>query len=438
MESNDAAQFSGQLSFDHLYNQVIVPFFRSLDDGRAFNASYALLDALKAAFAIYSLKVPSLFQFRTMSQAEDHNLSTVYKIGRLPSDNGLRKVLDGLDPAALRVGFAHLAEHVKATGLLERYHVYEDYVALSVDGVEHFCSKKVSCPRCLQRRHRDGSVSNYHAMLSAAVVKPGLAEVLPWDHEPMTQQDGEVKNDCERTAVHRLLANFEATHPELATIFVLDALYACAPVVERIEANARWRYLIGVKDKGHAHLFTQFDELDSQYQIPWQEGKTKGREEYAVGYANGLELNAANAEVAVNMLYALIKDAKGQETTFTFITNLELSPDNVAELLAVGRARWKIENETFNTLKNQGYHFEHNYGHGQEHLCTVMAYVMLLAFWVDQLQQAANRKFGALLTKLKTRVKLWDATRSVFRVMPVQSMDALHDQLIDLYCVRLI
>ena len=89
MTANDTSQLSELLSFDHLYNQVIVPFFGSLDDGRAFNASYALVDALKAAFAIYSLKIPSLFQFRTMSQAEDHNLSTVYKIGSLPSDNGL-------------------------------------------------------------------------------------------------------------------------------------------------------------------------------------------------------------------------------------------------------------------------------------------------------------------------------------------------------------
>jgi hypothetical protein len=33
-----------------------------------------------------------------------------------------------------------------------------------------------------------------------------------------------------------------------------------------------------------------------------------------------------------------------------------------------GRCRWKIENECFNTLKNQGYHLEHNYGHGQKNL----------------------------------------------------------------------
>jgi hypothetical protein len=26
------------------------------------------------------------------------------------------------------------------------------------------------------------------------------------------------------------------------------------------------------------------------------------------------------------------------------------------------------DNETFNTLKNQGYHIEHNYGHGEKNL----------------------------------------------------------------------
>ena len=61
-----------------------------------------------------------------------------------------------------------------------------------------------------------------------------------------------------------------------------------------------------------------------------------------------------------------------------------------------GRARWKIENETFNTLKNQGYHFEHNYGHGKKNLPVVLAMVMLLAFFlVDQAQQRCCPLFQA-------------------------------------------
>ena len=52
-----------------------------------------------------------------------------------------------------------------------------------------------------------------------------------------------------------------------------------------------------------------------------------------------------------------------------------------------GRARWKIENETFNTLKNLGYNFEHNYGHGKKYLSTVFGLLMMLAFLLDQIQE---------------------------------------------------
>jgi hypothetical protein len=49
------------------------------------------------------------------------------------------------------------------------------------------------------------------------------------------------------------------------------------------------------------------------------------------------------------------------------MANKQLSiPNDVEPVMRGGRARWKIENETFNTLKNQGYNFEHNYGHGKK------------------------------------------------------------------------
>ena len=55
--------------------------------------------------------------------------------------------------------------------------------------------------------------------------------------------------------------------------------------------------------------------------------------------------------------------------------------------MRAGRSRWRIENETFNTLKNQGYNFSHNYGHGYDQLCSVMIMLMMLAFLIDQVQQ---------------------------------------------------
>ena len=78
------------------------------------------------------------------------------------------------------------------------------------------------------------------------------------------------------------------------------------------------------------------------------------------------------------------------------------------------RARWKIENETFNTLKNQGYHFEHNYGHGEQNLSVVLALLMLLAFLVDQTQQLCCPLFQAAWRKAGTKRHLWEEVRALF------------------------
>ena len=68
------------------------------------------------------------------------------------------------------------------------------------------------------------------------------------------------------------------------------------------------------------------------------------------------------------------------------MTDIPLDASTVEVVMRGGRARWKIENETFNTLKNQGYHFEHNFGHGRKQLCSVLTLLMMLAFLVDQVQ----------------------------------------------------
>ena len=105
--------------------------------------------------------------------------------------------------------------------------------------------------------------------------------------------------------------------------------------------------------------------------------------------------------------------------------------------MRAGRARWKIENETFNTLKNQGYNFEHNYGHGKQNLATILALLMFLAFTVDQMIQRCWRVFRQVRGGLRTKAKLWDMVRSLFKVQPFPTMDALYRQIADLYDIQL-
>jgi len=123
--------------------------------------------------------------------------------------------------------------------------------------------------------------------------------------------------------------------------------------------------------------------------------------------------------------------------TFTWITDIKLNKSNVFRIMKNGRSRWKIENETFNTLKNLGYHFEHNYGHGDDHLSTIFDFLMLLAFLTNQIVQAACRIFRAIEFKIKTKIKLWQSIKSVFHTLIVQSMEQIYRHVAMLFDVKL-
>lgn len=156
-------------SFDSLYHGVITRLFKKINDKRAENYSYELVDALKCGFTIYSLKFASLFSFRKRSKAEDSNLTTAYGIQKIPTDNTLRNILDAVNPEKIRQGFYDLFKRIRKLGILDSYRYWRKHLVVSIDGVEHFCSKTINCKHCMQRKHQDGTTSFYHSMLSAAL-----------------------------------------------------------------------------------------------------------------------------------------------------------------------------------------------------------------------------------------------------------------------------
>jgi hypothetical protein len=146
-------------------------------------------------------------------------------------------------------------------------------------------------------------------------------------------------------------------------------------------------------------------------------------------FINGVPLNASHVDVRVNFIeYWEMGEDKVQH--FSWVTDLRVSPRNVFHLMRGGRARWKIENETFNTLKNQGYNFEHNYGHGTQNLSVVFATVMRLAFLVDQTQQLCCTLFQAVWAKLGSKRLLWERMRALFYAYALTSMRQLFEALL--------
>jgi len=379
------------LHFDTLIQRARQRFAQIPDQRRC--PGFALTDALMAGLALYSLKDPSLLAF--CRRARDHNLRSVFGLQAIPSDTQMRTILDEVDPRQLRPLFQDVFRQLQRGKVLEDYVFLQGCYLVALDGVEYFCSQKVHCDHCMTRQHQNGEVSYHHQLLGAVIVHPDFPEVIPLAPEPIQRQDGQTKNDCERNAARRWLKRFRQDHPHLPIIVTEDALSSNAPHIRDLRA-AGCHFILGVKEGDHQHLFEQFRQRLEAEQVEIVEdvdARTGITHSYA--FVNGLTLNESNEDIEVNFLQYLEMGDDGQERQWTFVVDLRLTAANVRLVARGGRTRWRIENETFNRLKNQGYHFEHNYGHGYQHLCVVLAMLMMAAFLIDQVQQKCNALFGA-------------------------------------------
>jgi hypothetical protein len=424
-----------ELTFDNLMLSLSEEF-EKITDHRRTNAKYKLADILRSGFAMFSLKSPSLLSFEEQTRAEGSNLKSIYDIKAIPSDTQMRAALDPVSPAPIRSLFAKLFTKWQYAGLVKEYQYWQDYLIVSIDGVEHFSSTQIHCQHCTTRTHRNGTVSYHHAGLAAVLVHPEQESVLPLDFEPILNEDGSLKNDCERNAAKRLCKALHEHYPDLPFLLVEDALYANASHIRQISEYG-WHYVLNVKPDSHTSLEKQFVGRKQTGQVKELRDKdSKGNQQY-FAWTSELCLCDSAVDVKVNYLYFQQTDKKGKVTRWTWVTNLPLNVRSVEAIMRAGRARWQIENETFNTLKNQGYHFEHNYGHGLENLATNLALLMFLAFTVDQIQQRCSSVFRQLRAGLKTKAKLWDSLRSLFHVQIFPSMDALFRKMAYLFNIKL-
>ena len=413
------------LSADALF-RLVRSSFANITDARGEEVEIPLTDALMSAFAMFSLKSPSLLAFD--KQRIEGNLETIYGIPRAPCDTRMRERLDPVSPESLRPSFTSVFRQLQRGKALEDMVFLDGHYLVALDGTGYFSSPTIHCASCLQKVHRNGSITYYHQMLGAALIHPDVREVIPLMPEPIIKQDGTEKNDCERNAAKRFIAKLRQDHPHLKFIITEDSLSSNAPHIETLHDHD-CHYILGVKEGDHAYLFKQVQAAEEAGRVT-----SYDRHDRAAGvvhwfrFVNDLPLNESRADIRVNVIdYWEVGLDKVQH--FSWVTDLRVSKRNVYTLMRAGRARWKIENETFNTLKNQGYNFEHNYGHGEQNLSVVLATMMMLAFLVDQTQQLCCALFRAVWTKLGSKRLLWERMRALFYDYRLESMCELLEAL---------
>lgn len=422
---------SGDLSASHLF-QVIRTGFERIPDHRAANAKIDLPDALMSGFAMFSLKDSSLLAF-DQRRVKDDNLKTVYGLTAIPCDTQMRTILDPVGPDNLKPLFKDVIKQLRQRRVLAQLKFRGHYL-VSLDGSGYFSSTEVHCASCLEKTSRKtGEVTYAHQALVGAIVHPDFKEVIPLAPEAIVKQDGTNKNDCERNAAKRFFDQLRQDYPEWPFIITEDALSANAPHLQELKKH-NLRYILGVKAGDHTFLFETVAAAHQASQTTDYECQVKGVL-HRFRFINQVPLNASHPDLLVNFIeYWEIKGNQVQH--FCWITDFTVTTANVFELMRGGRARWKIENETFNTLKNQGYHFEHNYGHGQQFLSVNLAALMLLAFLVDQVQQLASTLFQAVLKKEGSRKQLWEHVRALFYTLPFTSLEEIFRALLYGYQVE--
>jgi hypothetical protein len=405
-------QYRKNLSAPSLLEQVRKTF-EPIADHRKGKLSYTLPDILMSALAVLGLKYPSLLQFDNNRHENTikNNLKQLYGVKDAPCDTPMRMRLDPVEPTELRAAFIEIHHKIQRDKILDAYKYLGGYLA-SVDATGQLSSSDISCQECCSRRLRNGSTQYYHQVLAAAIVHPDKSNVLPLFPEAITRQDGKTKNDCETNAAKRLFPAIRNAFPKLKLIVVEDSLYANGPHIKLLE-KLSMSYIIVVKPAEHSHLMTiveprlvakegdEFETIEPDSTIR------------AYRFINKVPLNASHPDLLVN--YLEYTETKGDnQYHISWVTNINLYQDNVFAVMRGGRARWKIENETFNTLKNQGYHLEHNYGHGKQYLATVLATLMFLHFLIDQVQELACPLFKAARHRFYSKIQFWEILRGRF------------------------
>jgi hypothetical protein len=401
------------------------------DARRPDRVAYSLHDTLMSGFAMMFFQHASLLEFqRKMKQRRGRcNLETIFRVHEVPSDTQVREILDGVLVEWLRPVLPELFEKVRRAGWAKDFKStipsgfhQGDYYTAMLDGSDYFHSTKVQCPSCLQRRDTGGEVHFRHTVVSATLVKAGAHRVLPLDVEEVRNSDGQDKQDCEVNAAKRLMTRLRQEHPQLPLILGGDDLYCHEPFIAQLR-DLRVHHVLGCKPTSHLELYEWVEDLervDGCEKGQWQEGPACRRRFYTYRLAPSVPLNASH-RLWGTLVEVWEHDREGKQLYHNaWFTDVEVTADNVATIVGIGRSRWKIENEHFNVLKNHGYDLEHNYGHGKQTLSMVFYLLNLLAFIAHMILERGDRLYQRCVATTSRR-ELWHTLRTAMRMLLVEA-----------------
>jgi hypothetical protein len=416
--------------------EILSAKFGGMEDSRAEGRlKFTLRDTMMAGFAVFFFQYPSLLKFQAKMKKERgrNNLGTMFGIRELVSDSQMREILDGCATEPVRELLPELFEHARRAGwsaefktIVDQKGRLESYYVMPLDGTEYFNSSRIACKRCLTRRTPDGETNYYHSVVAATLVKPGSHRVWPIAAELVRSLDGEKKQDCELKAAKRLIERFRSDHPHLDVIVTGDDLYSHGPYIELLREK-RLKFVLVAKDSSHCEMGEWIEGIEKAGGVlrgKYETGPAAKRRYFEYRIVEDVPLNY-KGEIKVNYFEVWERDKKGKLLYHnSWVTDFEVDERNIAEMIGIGRSRWKIENEQFNVQKNHGYELTHNFGHGKETLSEIFYLLNLIAFLVHKILEIGDRHYQRCMAN-ETKRDLWTALRVAANWFLFESWDAM-------------
>jgi hypothetical protein len=408
------------------FNQFVQAFRATIatfpDKRTGKNKQYSLVDAALGAFAVFFTQSPSFLAYQRDMQARKgkSNTHTLFGLEEIPSDNQIRVLLDPVSPELVFPLFDRGLATLEQTAQLAPFRSWQNRLLVVLDGTQYFSSQQISCPHCSTKKHPDGTLTYWHSMLTPVIVAPGQDQVLPLPPEFIVPQDGHDKQDCENAAAKRWLRQYAKLYRAKGITILGDDLYCNQPMCE-ILIEEKLPFILVCKPDSHKTLYERLESLEvgqDLHQLTLRYHTTKGVQLYTYRYANHLPLRATDDALHVNWCELTLTTEQGSPLYHNaFVTQEKITKKTVAGIVTAGRTRWKVENENNNTLKTKGYHLEHNFGHGKQHLACVLATFNILAFLLHTLLGLLDSKYRLLRQTLVTRKTFFDDIRALTRYM---------------------
>jgi hypothetical protein len=372
------------------------------------NTQFSLEDATRGAFGVFFCQSPSFLAFQELMQQQQgkNNARTLFGVQQIPSDNQIRALLDPVDPGMLKPVYQKCFDLTQKHNLVTPLRSFANTLLVALDATGYFLSDSIHCSSCMVSHHSDGRVSYSHAALLSAIVSPEQNYVLPLQPEFLSPQDGHERQDCEYRAAMRWIDSYGPALSPLGVTILGDDLYSRTPLITDVIKH-ELDFIFVAKPVMHKHLFQEikgFEKLGSVHSLQREVWTGRDHRYFHYQWLNDVSLTAETDAPSVCWVELQILDDRGKITyRNSWVTSHAINETNVEALVKAARCRWKIENENINTLKTKGYHFEHNFGHGQLYLSQTLLSLNLIAFLFHTLLHLLDPRYALLRSTLPRR-----------------------------------